>query len=125
MAFCIVGTRFDETTTWATRSNEICVVNVDYFTNWAKAEPLATITKKKTKTFVERNIIYQFKIPSILIIDNEKQFDNANFKKFYANLSIDLKFVSPAYPKVNGLVEVVNKMLKKVLKKRLDDKKRG
>lgn len=91
------------------------IVGVD--TNWAEVEPLATITKRKTTTFVENNIIYWFGIPRILIVDNREQFDNVNFKEFCANLSINLRFISLAHPKANGQVEAVNKIISKALKK--------
>ena len=52
------------------------VVRVDYFTKWAKAEPLATITEKKVRNFVWRSIICKFGIPRALVSDNGKQFDN-------------------------------------------------
>ena len=39
------------------------VIAVDYFTKWAEAEPLATITKKKMEIFMVRNILNRFGIP--------------------------------------------------------------
>ena len=52
------------------------VVAADYFTKWAEAEPLATITAKKIKDFVYRAIVCRYGIPYQLISDNGKQFDN-------------------------------------------------
>ena len=48
------------------------VIAVDFFTKWAEAEPLVTITKMKMKMekYMERNIISSFGIPRVLISDN-------------------------------------------------------
>ncbi|XP_074377037.1 uncharacterized protein LOC141718555 [Apium graveolens] len=48
------------------------VVVIDYFTKWAEAEPLATITAAKLKEFVFRAIVCRFGVPYKLISDNGK-----------------------------------------------------
>ena len=65
------------------------VVGVDYFTKWAEAEPLATITEQKVSNFVWRSIICKFGTPKALVSENGKQFDNPKFKNYYS---------SPAHP---------------------------
>ena len=49
---------------------KFAVITVDYFTKWAKVEPLATIIEKKMKIFVVRNILSRFGIPRVLVSDN-------------------------------------------------------
>ena len=66
------------------------IVAVDYFSKWAEAEPLATITEQKIRNFVWRAIICRFGIPRALISDNGKQFDNAKFRDFRAELRIKI-----------------------------------
>ena len=78
------------------------VVAVDYFTKWAEAEPLATITEKKVTDFVWRSIICRFGVPHTIITDNGKQFDNANFREFCSNLGIKVSYASPTHPQTNG-----------------------
>ena len=41
------------------------IVAVDYFTKWAEAESLDTITEQKIRNFVWRNIICRFGIPEL------------------------------------------------------------
>ena len=60
------------------------IMEVDYFTKWAEAEPLATITEQRVRNFVWRSIICRFGIPKALVSDNGKQFNNQKFKNFYA-----------------------------------------
>ena len=58
------------------------MVAVDYFTKWVEAEPLATITAKKLKDFVFKNIVCRYGIPHTLISDNGKKFDNEELSNF-------------------------------------------
>ena len=99
------------------------IVAVDYFTKWAEVEPLATITEQKIRNFVWRNIICRFGIPRALMSDNGKQFDNAKFRDFCAELGIKNYYSSPAHPQSNGQEEVTIRTLKAALKTKLEDLK--
>ncbi|CAL8174805.1 unnamed protein product [Prunus armeniaca] len=98
------------------------VVAMDYFTKWAEAEALATITAARIETFVWQNLVCRFGIPNTIVTDNGRQFDNAKFKQFCYNLK-SLCFASPAHLKSNGQVEAMNKIIKKTLKTKLDKAK--
>ena len=77
------------------------IVAMDYFTIWAEAKPLATITEQKVCNFVWRSIICRFGIPRSLMSDNGKQFDNPKFRDFCAELGIKNYYSSPAHPQSN------------------------
>ena len=55
------------------------IVAVDYFTKWAEAKPLTSITERKTMEFIWKNLICRFGIPYAIVSDNGKQFDNEKF----------------------------------------------
>ena len=99
------------------------VVAVDYFTKWAEAEPLATITAKKLKDFVYRSIVCRFGIPYKLISDNGKQFDNKEMREFCDSLGIKRGFSAVCHPQANGQTEAVNKIIKHTLKAKLEESK--
>ena len=99
------------------------IVAVDYFTKWAEAEPLATITEQQIYNFVWRAIICRFGIPRALVSNYGKQFDNAKFRDFCAELGIKNYYSSPAYPQFNGQAEVTIRTLKAALKTKLEDLK--
>ena len=99
------------------------IVAVDYFTKRVEAEPLATIIKQKIRNFVWRAIICRIGIPRALVSDNEKQFDNAKFRDFCAELRINNYYSSPAHPQSNGQAEVAIRTLKAALKTKLEDLK--
>ena len=107
----------------ALRQLKFLVVDIDYFTKWVEAKPLATITEKSICTFIWRNIICRYGIPRVLVSDNGKQFDNSAFRNFCLELGIKNHYSSPAHPQVNGQVEVTNRTLLKIIKTRLEGAK--
>ena len=74
------------------------MVAIDYFTKWAEAEPLATITSKRVLNFVVKNIIYRFGLPKKIVSDNGTQFDSDLFTEFCERHDIVKSFSSVAYP---------------------------
>ena len=52
------------------------VVVVDYFTKWAKAEQLATITTKKVLDFDVKNIVCRYGLSRKIVSDNNTHFDS-------------------------------------------------
>ncbi|XP_074356016.1 uncharacterized protein LOC141695686 [Apium graveolens] len=78
------------------------VVAIDYFTKWIEAKALAKITTKQITQFFWENMICRYGIPCILVTDNTKQFDNAEFREYYNDNSIELRFTSVAHPQANG-----------------------
>ena len=99
------------------------IVAVDYFTKWAEAEPLATISEQKVRNCVWRSIICRFEIPRSLVSDNGKQIDNSKFRDFCAELGIKNYYSSSAHPQSNGQAEVPIRTLKTALKTKLEDLK--
>jgi hypothetical protein len=43
---------------------------------------VSTIKAKTTQKFFWQNIVYRFEVPSELILDNDKEFDNQDFREF-------------------------------------------
>ena len=70
-----------------------------------------------------RAIICRFGILRALISDNGKQFDNAKFRDFCAELGIKNYYSSLAHPQSNGQAEVTIKALKAAMKTKLEDLK--
>ncbi|GFY87521.1 hypothetical protein Acr_05g0011600 [Actinidia rufa] len=100
------------------------IVAIDYFTKWIEAQPLAKITKKNTREFVWKHLVYRFGILKVIISDNARQFDNDKFRTFCSDLAISHHFSSPGHPQANnGQVEVTNRTILRNLKARLDRSK--
>ena len=105
-------------------SMQQAVVAINYFTKWVEAKALASITPRKIKEFVHRNIVCRYGVPHTIISDNDKQFNCDEFKEFYDNLQIKKVFSLVARPQANGQVEAINKTIKHNLKVKLQDLKR-
>jgi hypothetical protein len=105
------------------RQLKFLVVAIDYFTKWVEAEPLATITEKNIQNFVWKAVICRFRIPRVLVSNNEKQFDNPRFRQFSQELGIHNHYSSPSHPQANGQIEVTNRSLLKLIKTRLEGAK--
>ena len=58
------------------------IVAVDYFTKWTEAEPLASITVKKSLDFVIKNIVCKYGLPRKIVLDNGTQFESNEFNGF-------------------------------------------
>ena len=101
-----------------TRQMEFLVVDIDYFTKWVEAEPLANITQQNVKNFVWKNIVCRFGMP-ILVSNNGRQFDIALFKDFCTHFRIQNHYSSPFHPQINDQAEVANQSLLKIIKTRL------
>ena len=66
------------------------------------------------------NIMSRYRIPCILVTDNGTQFNNEEFKKYYEENEIELRFTSVAHPQANGQAEVANRIILDGLKKRIE-----
>ena len=120
------------------------MVIVNYFTKWIEAKPLTIITSNNIKKFVWKFIVcrhkyvtksilalqsitnicvFRFNLPTILIFNNGKQFNNSSFMDFCMSLGIKHKFTLVEHPPNNGQVQLANKIILYELKKRLDKAK--
>ncbi|XP_074323042.1 uncharacterized protein LOC141659988 [Apium graveolens] len=104
----------------ASGQKKFIVVSIDYFTKWIEAKALTKITTKQISQFFWENVISQYGIPRILVTDNGRQFDNAEFKEYYDDNSIELRFNSVAHPQENGQGEVANRIILDGLKKMVE-----
>ncbi|XP_024199790.1 uncharacterized protein LOC112202991 [Rosa chinensis] len=65
----------------------------------------------------------RFGVPDTIVTDNGTQFDNDELRAYIENLGTRILYASPAHPQTNGQVEAVNKIIKKILKKKLNEAK--
>jgi hypothetical protein len=77
---------------------------VDYYSKWPCAVQLRGITSASVVQELKRFFV-DFGFPEQLVSDNGKQFDSAEFRRFWNQYEILLTTSSPEYPKSNGLAE--------------------
>jgi hypothetical protein len=83
---------------------------VDKFTKWIEVKHATSITAAKAVEFI-KEIMYRFRIPNNIIMDNRTQFTVREFKDFYANSGIKINYASISHPQSNDQVEHSNGMI--------------
>jgi hypothetical protein len=73
-------------------------VAVEYFTKWIKARAVSMIKVKTAQKSFWQNIFCRFRAPSELTVDNGKQFDSQDFRKFYSSIGTKSVFASVYHP---------------------------
>jgi transposase InsO family protein len=74
--------------------------------------------------FVKEHIIYRFGIPQTITTDQGAQFVSLEFREFAESMGIKLFNSSPYYAQANGKAEASNKIMIKLIQKKIDQKPR-
>jgi transposase InsO family protein len=96
----------------------------DYFTKWVEAIPLKKVTSENMVEFFKEHIIYRFGIPQTITTDQGTQFTSSEFRNFTESMGIKLLNSSPYYAQANGQAEASNKIMIKIIQKKIDQKPR-
>jgi hypothetical protein len=72
--------------------------------------------------FVKENIIYRFGIPQTITTDQGTQLTSLEFREFAESMGIKLLNFSPYYAQANGQAEASNKIMIKIIQKKIDHK---
>ena len=97
----------------------------DYFSKWIEAEAYREVRDKDVISFIKRNIICRFGVPSEIVCDNGSQFISDRTREFCQQWNINRVTSTPRYPQSNGQAEASNKVIISNLKKRLVGAKGG
>jgi transposase InsO family protein len=100
-------------------------ITVKCFTKLIEARAVSTITTKTVQKFFWQNIVCRFGVLSELAVDNDKQFDNQDFREFYDSIDMKAMFTSIYHTQSNGVVERTNGKNFSTIKKRLLNDKNG
>jgi hypothetical protein len=86
------------------------LIAVDKFTKWIKARPLAKIGCKQAMVFMQ-DIIFYFRVPNSIIIDNDTQCTGEIFLGFCDDNNIRVDWATVAHPCTNRQVRHANSMI--------------
>jgi hypothetical protein len=84
--------------------------------------PLKNMTHMEVINFVQEHIIYRFGIPQTLTTDQGTSFMSHQFQEFIGSLKIKLLNSSPYYAQANGQAEASNKILIRLIKKKIEER---
>jgi hypothetical protein len=93
---------------------------------WGVTEvvPLQNMANHEVIKFIQEHIIHRFGMSHTLTTDQGASFMLGQFKEFAGSLRITLLNSSPYYVQANGQAESSNKVLIKLIKKKIEDSPR-
>ncbi|XP_074301204.1 uncharacterized protein LOC141632562 [Silene latifolia] len=97
------------------------LVMTDYFLSWIEAEAMTEVKEAQVISFIKRNIISRFGIPSEIVCDNGSEFISDNTEGFCSRWNITLRKSAPRYPQTNSQAESSNKITVENLRKQLEE----
>src|SRR5579859_4769997 len=106
----------------STKGHQFVLVATDYFTKWSEAVPLKNMTHKEVIKFITKHIIHRFDIPQTSTTDQGTSFMSKEVKDFAESYKIRMLNSSPYYAQASGQAESSNKILIKLIKKKIEDK---
>jgi hypothetical protein len=83
------------------------LVAVDKFTKWVEAKPISKLDSHTTTKFL-KEIIFRYRYPHNIIIDNDSNFSVGDMAAFCEEKGIRLDVSSVAHPQSNGQAERAN-----------------
>ena len=101
----------------ALNGHRFIFVVIDYFTKWVEAASYASVMKLVVARFIKREIVCRYGLPKRIISDNELNLNNDMVTKVCTRFKIKHHNSVPYRPKMNGVVEAVNKNVKKIIAK--------
>ena len=96
------------------------LVAIDYFTKWTEVVPLRNMTHREVIELITEHIIHRFRIPQTLTTDQASSFVSKEVRAFTESYKIKLLNSSSYYAQANGHAESSNKILIKLIKKKIE-----
>jgi hypothetical protein len=109
----------------SSKGHKFVLLATYYFTKWVEAIPFKKVTSENMVEFVKEHIIYRFGIPQTNTTDQGAQFVSSEFREFAESMGIKLSNCSPYYAQANGQAEASNKIMIKIIQKKIDQEQRG
>src|SRR6185437_7605658 len=103
------------------KEHRFVLVATDYFTKWTEAVPLKNMTHREVIEFSTEHIIHRFGIPQTLTTDQGSSFISKDVRVFAKSYKIKLLNSSPYYAQANGQAESNNKILIKLVKRKIEE----
>ena len=90
---------------------------VDYVSKWVEAIPTITCDAKVVLRFIQSNIFSRFETPRVVISNEGSHFCNKLFASLLAKYRVKHRVTLLYHPQSNGLAEVSNREINKILEK--------
>jgi hypothetical protein len=103
MAVCMLEPGHDRPLTTAPGGFIHVLVAIDKFTKWMEYKPIATLSADLVVTFI-CDTLHCFGFPNTIITVLGSNFHSHQVWDFYKRSSIQVKYISVAHPRANGLI---------------------
>jgi hypothetical protein len=90
---------------------------VDYVSKWVEAKATRTNDSRVVADFLRTNIFSRFGMPRVLISDGGSHFCNRTVEALMRKYGVKHKVSTPYHPQTNGMAEVSNREIKKILER--------
>jgi hypothetical protein len=100
------------------------IVATNYFTKWTEAIPLKNMAHREVTEFITEHIIHWFGILQTLTTDQGTSFISKEVREFVNYYAIKFLKSSLYYAQATGQAESSNKILVKLIKKKVEDNPR-
>ena len=94
------------------------LVAVDYVSKWVETIPSRNNDHKTMIKFLKEHILSQIGISRAILSDGGTHFCNRSFKFLMKKYGITHKVATPYHPQSNGQVELANREIKQIKKKK-------
>ena len=108
----------------SSKGHRFVLAATDYFTKWIEAVPLKNMMHWEVIEFITEHIIHRFGIPQTLTTDQGLSFISKEVREFAESYKIKILNSSPYYAQSNGQAESSNKILIKLIKKKIEENPR-
>ena len=108
----------------SSKGHRFMFVATDYFTKWTEAVPLKNMTHREVIESITEHIIHRFGIPQTLTMDQGSSFISKEVREFAESYKIKILNSSPYYAQANGQTESSNKILIRLIKKKIEENPR-
>nr|XP_009616655.1 uncharacterized protein LOC104109143 [Nicotiana tomentosiformis] len=110
-------TLYKDTRVYVAACNKCQRTVVDYVSKWVEAIPTRTNDAQVVCEFLRKNIFTQFGTPRVVISDNGSHFVQRQFASLPSKYGVTHKTRTPYHAQTSGQVELVNRVIKRILEK--------
>jgi transposase InsO family protein len=93
------------------------MIVVDYVSKWVETLPCRAADAMHSKRMFYEVIFLRYRVPRIVISDGGSHFIDRTFRKALTEVGVDHWIATPYHPQTSGQAETLNKQVKNVLPK--------
>ena len=106
------------------QGNRYALTIVDHLSGWAEAIPIPNKSSAAVEAALAQEFIPRHASPEVMVTDRGLEFLAGSFRKYLKGLGIEHRQSTPYHPETNGKVERLNRTLKEMITKLVNNQTR-